>query len=74
LGVPNMSSTDAIRRRFHDSHRPVWVDGTTAFGNLVRSYLRPHMRILNLGAGAGVRDLHFDRDVQSVVGLDPDAS
>ena len=40
----------------------------------MRFYLRPDMRILNLGAGAGVRALHFDRDVQSVVGLDPDAS
>ncbi len=70
-----MSSTvNALRRRFYDSRRPIWVDGTTAFRNLVRSYLRSDMRILNLGAGAGVRALHFDRDVQSVVGLDPDAS
>ena len=65
--------TDAIRIRFYDSLRPVWVDGTTAFANLVRGSLRPDMRVLNLGAGPG-GPLNFDRDVSTLIGLDPDAA
>ena len=51
---------------------PTWVDGTGQFGALVRTHLRPEMMILNLGAGPGSGKLHFDNQVETVVGLDPD--
>jgi SAM-dependent methyltransferase len=64
---------ERLRARFYHAD-PSWVNGTEAFGRMVRQYLRPEMRILNLGAGAGTTPLHFDQQVRTVVGLDPDRS
>ena len=60
----------SLHRRYYVSN-DLWLDGTSQFGFLVRSYLRPDMKILNLGAGPGTGKLHFDRMVGSVIGLDP---
>jgi SAM-dependent methyltransferase len=60
-----------LHSRFYDSV-PSWVNGTERFGSCVRRYLVPHMTVLNLGAGPGCGWLHFDREVNRVIGLDPD--
>jgi len=62
-----------LHSRFYDSV-PSWVNGTERFGSTVRKYLTPSMRVLNLGAGPGSGWLHFDREANSIVGLDPDSA
>jgi SAM-dependent methyltransferase len=66
-------NVEALYQRYYRSI-PTWVDGTRQFGSLVRTYLRPEMNILNLGAGPGTGRLHFDSEVKAVVGLDPDSA
>ncbi len=66
-------SADRLRDRFYNSD-PSWINGTERFGRIVRRYLSPEMVILNLGAGPGVGDLHFDADVSTVIGVDPDSA
>ena len=34
-------------------NRKGWVDGTTYFVNLLKSYCRPEATVLDLGAGSG---------------------
>ena len=52
-----------------------WIDGTTQFVNLLKSYCRPGATVLDLGAGAGRSKPHFyslrGKD-RLVVGLDVD--
>jgi hypothetical protein len=43
-------AAERLRTRFYNDD-PSWVNGTEAFGRMVRHDLRPEMRILNLGAG-----------------------
>jgi ubiquinone/menaquinone biosynthesis C-methylase UbiE len=62
-----------LHSRFYDSV-PSWVNGTTRFASSVRKYLAPHMTVLNLGCGPGAGLIHFDREVYSMVGLDPDSA
>ena len=62
-----------LHSRFYDSV-PSWVNGTERFASSVRKYLDPRMMVLNLGAGPGSGWLHFDREVNRVVGLDPDSA
>ena len=45
-------SVAALTSLFYYS-RLAWVDGTSQFANLAKSYLRPECRILDLGAGSG---------------------
>src|SRR5262245_28484598 len=60
------------KERLYD-HRPAWVDGTTQFACLIRKHLRPDMRLLDLGAGAGkVGPVNFRHKAAEVVGVDPD--
>jgi SAM-dependent methyltransferase len=70
-GVKMKPAVQRLHCRFYDSV-PSWVNGTGRFALGVRKYLHANMRVLNLGAGPGSGWLHFDRDVKSVVGLDPD--
>jgi ubiquinone/menaquinone biosynthesis C-methylase UbiE len=67
------SAAERLRVRFYNSD-PQWVNGTDKFARMVRQHLRPEMRILNLGAGPGRSSLHFDKQVRTVVGIDPDES
>ncbi len=67
------AAAEQLRTRFYNAN-PAWINGTELFGRMVRQYLRPDMRILNLGAGEGKTPLHFDQQVRTVVGLDPDES
>jgi SAM-dependent methyltransferase len=62
-----------LTQRFYQ-RRPAWVDGTSQFANLVRSYLRPEYRILDLGAGSGKQGpVNFRDEVHTVVGIDRDS-
>jgi len=60
-----------LHSRFYDSV-PSWVNGTERFASSVRKYLDPSMAVLNLGAGPGSGGLHFDREANKVIGIDPD--
>jgi SAM-dependent methyltransferase len=60
------------KERLYDP-RSGWVDGTTQFAHLIRKHLRPHMRLLDLGAGAGkAGPVNFRAEVAEVVGIDRD--
>ena len=46
-----------------------WNDGVA---HLIKKHLRPHMRLLDLGAGAGkAGPVNFRHEVAEVVGVDP---
>lgn len=49
-------SVATLANRFYYC-RTDWVDGTTQFANLIKSYLLPEYRILDLGAGSEKKDL-----------------
>jgi 2-polyprenyl-3-methyl-5-hydroxy-6-metoxy-1,4-benzoquinol methylase len=62
-----------LTQRFY-YRRSRWVDGTSRFANLVKSYLRPESRVLDLGAGSGKEGpVNFRGGVHTVVGLDCDS-
>jgi ubiquinone/menaquinone biosynthesis C-methylase UbiE len=65
------TSVQRLHYRYYDTV-PSWVNGTEQFAAKVRRCLKPEMTVLNLGAGPGSGSLHFDREVQTIVGLDPD--
>ena len=66
-------SVAALTSRFYYS-RPAWVDGTSQFANLVKNYLRPEYRILDLGAGSGKKGpVNFRGEAHTVVGVDCDS-
>jgi SAM-dependent methyltransferase len=64
-------SVNALTDRYY-RNRPDWVDGTSQFGNLVRSHLQSEYQILDLGAGSE-GPVNFFRQARTVVGLDRDS-
>ena len=64
---------ERLRLRFYNED-PSRESDSEIFRRMVRSRLKPEMRVLNLGAGPGRHYLHFQDCCKTVVGLDPDAS
>lgn len=51
--------------------RSCWIDGSSQFTNLVRSYLRPEFLCLDLAAGSSKEGpVNFRGEVRNVVGID----
>jgi ubiquinone/menaquinone biosynthesis C-methylase UbiE len=64
------NSVRVLTERFYYD-RPDWVDGTSQFGAIIRRYLRPESRVLDLGAGNGkAGPINFQGEVRSVTGVD----
>ncbi|MCL4870341.1 MAG: methyltransferase domain-containing protein [Anaerolineae bacterium] len=51
---------------------PGWRPATEQFAALVRTHLRPHTRLLDLGCGRGGLVEQLDHPLAQVVGVDPD--
>ena len=51
---------------------PGWRPATEVYADMVRSYLRPSARVLDLGCGRGGLVEQLEHPLQQVVGVDPD--
>ena len=51
---------------------PGWQPATEVYADMVRSYLRPSARVLDLGCGRGGLIEQLEHPLEQVVGVDPD--
>lgn len=59
-------------RERYRRERPSWRPATELYASLVRSYLQPGVRVLDLGCGRGGLVEQLDVPLAQIVGIDPD--
>ncbi|HFQ94117.1 MAG TPA: class I SAM-dependent methyltransferase [Anaerolineae bacterium] len=67
----SLDKQNELREQFRQK-RPGWRPATEVYADLVRSYLRPSSRVLDVGCGRGGLVEQLDHPLAQVVGIDPD--
>jgi SAM-dependent methyltransferase len=69
--VLSLDEQNRLREIYRGEH-PGWQPATEVYAALVRSYLQPDSRLLDLGCGRGGLVEQLEHPLSAIVGIDPD--